>query len=182
MSYEHPRCGWMQTASGLVFVPAAPTPDTITIGDIAASLSKLCRFGGHCSEFYSVAEHSVLVSLAVPREFALQGLMHDATEAYVVDVPRAVKQMLGDVYAQAEARVWQVIAAKFGLPLALDPSVKRADDAVLLAEKEVLMRGGPTNMPDGWPAVEPADVPVVGYGPSYARDLFLRRFHALTQG
>jgi hypothetical protein len=168
---------WMQTASGNAYWPADPLPSEVRIEDIAHALSLLCRYGGHCSRFYSVAEHSVLVSQVVPERFALVGLLHDATEAYVVDVPRPIKHMLRD-YADLEAANWRAIAHRFDLPEQMPPCVKVADTAVLPAEKNVLM----TTRPGEWEAANPGDparVSIVGYAPERARRLFLDRFHSL---
>lgn len=168
---------WMQTVSGNAYWPGDPRADEVRIEDIAHALSMLCRYGGHCSRFYSVAEHSVLVSQVVPARFALVGLLHDATEAYVVDVPRPLKHMLVG-YEPIEKLNWLAIAARFDLPTTLPPCVKVADNAVLLAEKAVLMRPAPA----AWQIPgEPADVPIVGYAPERARRLFLDRFHSLCK-
>ena len=162
---------WVATASGRRYWPMDPRADEVWLPDIAAALSKLCRFGGHASRFYSVAEHSVLVSHVVPPHLARQALLHDATEAYVVDVPRPLKQMLPD-YQIAEALNWRAIAKHFGLPAELDPAVHAADNAVLFAEKAALM---PHSPPWGW-TVEPADVQIVGYDPATAERMFISRY------
>jgi hypothetical protein len=85
---------WMQTQFGNQFWPLDPRPEDFDIKEIASALGKACRYAGHCFGFYSVAEHSVLVSQIVPPEFALTALMHDATEAYLVDIPRPLKPYL----------------------------------------------------------------------------------------
>lgn len=70
----------MQTFSGGVFYPMDPRPEDIRLEDIAAALSKLCRFGGQCLKFCSVAEHSVLVAQQVPPQYQLTALLHDASK------------------------------------------------------------------------------------------------------
>jgi hypothetical protein len=86
------------------------------------------RFGGMTRTFYSVAEHSVRVSLIVPAKDALWGLLHDASEAYLKDIPQPVKhQDAAAFYREAEGVVMAAIAAKFGLPAREPESVKRAD-------------------------------------------------------
>ena len=77
---------WMQTYTGERFWPLDPRIEDIHIRDISMALGKLCRYGGHTIFFYSVAEHSVLVSEYVPEEYALWGLLHDASEAYLSDI------------------------------------------------------------------------------------------------
>jgi hypothetical protein len=168
---------WMQTRSGRAWFFADPRPDDVTIHDISHALSNLCRFGGHTSHFYSVAEHSVYVSLLVPPEFAMQGLLHDATEAYVIDMPRPLKHMLPG-YMEVEALAWQAIAAKFGLPVDLDPSIKLADNQILLAERDQLLVAPP--VPWTWAqGITPANVRIDCLSPRVARSFFLERFAEL---
>jgi hypothetical protein len=166
---------WMQTVSGRPFWPLSPRPEDFDICDIAHALSMLCRFGGHPKFFYSVAEHSVLVSHVLPPELALCGLMHDATEAYCVDVPRPLKRELPQ-YQAIESGLWMAIAERFNLPDPMPPEVHAADNAVLLAEKKVLLRESPG--PWDVPGVA-ADVEIHGYPPEVAKDLFLSRFAQL---
>jgi len=77
---------WITTYTGKRFHYLDPQPEEIDIVDIAHALSLTCRFGGHCKEFYSVAEHSIRVAEIVPKEFQLLALLHDAGEAYTGDV------------------------------------------------------------------------------------------------
>jgi hypothetical protein len=114
------RGDWMQTFTGRKFYPTAPLADDIDIVDIAHALSHLCRYAGHVDRFYSVAEHCVKVSEWVEAVTgdtgaALEALLHDATEAYVVDVPRPLKVQLPD-YRRAEGRVQLAVWQRFGLP------------------------------------------------------------------
>jgi len=85
---------WIQTISGRKFPLAEPDPNQIDIEDIAHALSMLCRFNGHCTQFYSVAEHSMHVSHEISNDLALAGLLHDAAEAYLGDVPSPLKKEL----------------------------------------------------------------------------------------
>jgi len=85
---------YIQTLSGKKFSYQFATADDIDIEDIANALSNICRFAGHLPEFYSVAQHSVLVSQIVPPEFAFEALMHDAAEAYCQDIPAPLKALL----------------------------------------------------------------------------------------
>ena len=173
---------WMQTASGRAYWPIDPRPEDVFIEDIAHALGHICRYAGHCSTFYSVAEHSVLVSLLVPPEHALAGLLHDATEAYCVDVPRPLKRHLPD-YQEIEERNWRVIATRFGLPAELPQCVHDADIAICLAEKEALMLPSPR---DDWAqgATSPLTAEpemIFGYMPGRATQKFLARFHELYE-
>lgn len=167
---------WMQTRLGLPFWPLDPRPDDIRIYDIAHSLAMQCRYNGHANVFYSVAEHSVLVSTVVPPEHALAGLLHDAAEAYVGDIIRPLKRHITG-YDEIEQRVWRAIAERYGLPIDLHSSVMAADNSVLLAEQAQIM--GPPPQPWGIPG-EPAPVVVQGLSPSDARSAFLDRFAQIT--
>jgi hypothetical protein len=124
---------WMQTFSGKVFYPMCPDPSLIDLHDVAHSLSMQCRFAGHVRWHFSVAQHSVLVSKHVPPEMARWGLLHDVTEAYLVDLPQPVKGCLPE-YAAAEARLERAVAERFGLELPMPERVKRADLEALATE------------------------------------------------
>lgn len=135
---------WMQTHSGVQFWPLDPRPDEVRLEDIAWSLSNQCRYAGHCAFFYSVAQHSVMVAEMVPPELAKVALLHDAAEAYLVDLPRPVKRMMPD-YRAAEDVVWRAIAARFGLPIDIPAAVKAADEDALATEAPVLMPNAPVD-------------------------------------
>ena len=116
---------WMQTIGGRAFYPLDPHPSDIDIMDIGCALSMLCRFGGHCNRFYSVAEHSFRVSKAIEeaggtKDEMFAGLMHDAAEAYVGDMVWPVKQAMPE-YKRIEKLVEQAIAMKFDLPDPMPP-------------------------------------------------------------
>lgn len=134
---------WVQTFTGRVFWPMDPLPSEIDIEDIAHALSMQCRFGGHAVRFYSVAEHSVLLARHVAPEHRKWALLHDAAEAYLVDVPRPVKPYLGD-YRLNEDRLLIAIATRFGLPTELPgrilpEAVSEADHAILADERLQVM-------------------------------------------
>lgn len=173
----------IQLASGRFFHFNAFTLKDVTIEDIAASLSKLCRFTGHCKRFYSVAQHSVLVSQIVPPEHALTGLLHDATEAYINDLSRPMK-MLVPAYGEFEhTKLWPVIAAKFDLPDVLPPCIKEADNVALVTEKRDLMPAPVGNIDDwSWAADFPRlPQKIKPVGDVAAKRMFLARYRALTK-
>ena len=105
---------WLQTFSGKIFHPLDPNPEEICIEDIAHCLANICRFHGSVNRFYSVAEHSCHISRYCDPKYALEGLMHDASEAYIIDVPSPVKYELPK-YKIIEKRIEKVIAQKWNL-------------------------------------------------------------------
>jgi len=167
----------IHTYTGKMFWPMDPKPEDVCIEDIAHSLAMQCRFGGHVLDFYSVAEHSVYCSLLVPPEMALIALMHDAAEAYVVDVPRPIKQYLHG-YTEMEALCWKAITDKFGLPLELPPEVVQTDNDALQTEIHHIMRktGNPMRV---YGTVQER-MQCLCLSPDKAEQMFLARFKDLT--
>lgn len=144
---------WLQTYTGRAFYPFAPRSDDVDIEDIAHSLSNQCRFSGHCQFFYSVAEHSVRVATELSSLVGdepslcsdlLAGLLHDAAEAYLVDLPRPLKRHIAfAAYAVVEKRVESAVAAKFNLPGLSSSSIKLVDTILLATEARDLMPNPP---------------------------------------
>jgi len=128
---------FMQTFTGRKYWPMSPRPHEVHIEDIAHSLGLQCRYAGHCIKFYSVAEHSVLIArhLAAKHapEVALAGLLHDAPEAYCVDIPRPLKPYLTN-YKDIEQKNWLAIAARYGLQAELPREVHDADNRIIADE------------------------------------------------
>lgn len=171
---------WIQTHSGRRFNPTNPYVDAIVIQDIAHALSMQCRFSGHCKKFYSVAQHSVLVSYICDSRDALWGLLHDASEAYLVDVPRPLKKSgKFGAYIEFEAQMQEAICRRFGLPLKEPPSVKKADTILLATEARDLM--SPLH-PDWTQPVDPLPFIIKPWGPDEAKDMFMKRFFELSYG
>lgn len=168
---------WMQTASGRAFWPLDPRPEDVFIEDIAHALAFQCRFGGHCKRPYSIAQHSVLIARSLPRHLALQGLLHDATEAFVMDLIRPIKSSV-PAYKGIEHGVHLAIAQRFGLPAVFDPAIKRADMAILADEMAQLMAPPPTP----WHLPEPPlGITIRPWSAQRARRIFLYEFHRLTE-
>lgn len=171
---------WMHTFTGVKFYPADPRPEDFNIIDIAHALSNTCRYNGHCRGFYSVAEHSVMVSYDVTSENALWGLLHDASEAYISDIVRPAKIMLPQ-YKDLEAGIMLAICERFNLNPQMPDEVKRADNNVLAYEAQYLMGVDPKE----W-GIEPykgmwndKGLIIQHYEPSQARKFFLERFKEL---
>jgi uncharacterized protein len=179
-SISDPDASWIQTHSGRRFNPLKPNPDAIVIQDVAHALSMQCRFSGHCREFYSVAQHSVLVSYICDHKDALWGLLHDATEAYLVDVPRPLKRS-GKLqgYIEIEAVMQEAVCRRFGLPFVEPPSVKIADTKLLATEARDLM--SPLHS-DWQQPVDPLPFKIEAWEHQKAKDMFMQRFFELTAG
>ena len=137
----------IRTYTGVLFDFVCPELSPISLVDIAHSLSLMCRFAGHVKKFYSVAEHVVRVSYACPEEFAMEGLHHDDSETYCVDVPRPLKHMAGmEEYRAHEKRVQKAIIDELNsMPrlrnvAEIEPwQVKEADMCLLVTEQRDLL-------------------------------------------
>lgn len=190
---------WIQTYTGRKFFPLQPDPRQLDIRDIARALSMLCRYVGHVSRFYSVAEHSVRVSREVERRLIVEegyaendqwtlqcarwGLIHDASEAYMNDVSRPVKiQPELEGYRKREKRLQRVIAEWCGLSPNEPQIVTDVDSEILGTEARQLK--SPVH-PDWGKTTRtgslPPDFPgiVLGWPPSKAEAIFLKRYQRL---
>jgi len=132
------RGDWMVTFTGRRFWPYDPRPEDIELRDIAHALSMLCHYGGHVREFFSVAQHCVLVAEHLPEHLKLEGLLHDAHEAYLGDVIRPVKRNIGSAYHAAATRLDEAIAEKFGLEKRTGEEAVFASGLVATVDSRVL--------------------------------------------
>ncbi len=133
---------WIQTYTGKAFDPFDVDPAAICIEDIAHALANVCRFTGHSRQFYSVAQHSVEVATRLPHELQAAALLHDASEAYLTDVPRPLKQRPEfKFYREAEEQLQQAIYQCFGLqPSSEDLArIKEMDGRMLMLERQRLL-------------------------------------------
>ena len=191
----------LQTISGRYVDLADMRPADVKIEDISHALSMLCRFNGHCREFYSVAQHSVLVSHILRDEghapaVQLAGLLHDAHEAYTGDVTHPMKQFAWRMWRGSDlVSVHSSLSVfqdeiKMVIEEALAPNlcaqfsdaheyVKAADLRALATERRDLM----TEQALVWPVlegIEPAGMEIVPIGPSLAYSIFVSRFRKLA--
>jgi len=135
-------------------------PEEINLEDVAIGLSNTCRFAGQLDRFYSVAEHSILVSMLVEKLMPVElngviesAFMHDAAEAYLGDVPTPLK-VLCPGFRKIEEAFESAVGCRFGLTIGFrHPMIKEADMMLFEAERE-LFRGVPKEdrmhtLPDG---------------------------------
>ncbi len=177
---------WLQTYTGHAYYPLDPRPEDIDIHDIAHALSNTCRYGGHCSTFISVAQHSYLVSKLVPKGMELWGLLHDASEAYLVDIPHPIKEYL-NIYHVMEEYCMNTIARKFNLQLPMPSEVKLADRAALKIERSLFMlkldkciwEEDNTDICLPWYSGDFMNISIVPYNPIKAKSVFIERFHSI---
>lgn len=186
---------WIMTFTGRHFHFANPDPSEVDIMDIAVATSREGRFAGHCWSFYSVAQHSVHVSESMElfakgkvdnalyvAKVALLGLLHDASEAYIKDMPSPVKIYLPD-YRKMEEKIQDSIMSKFGL---LDfwrsPEIQKllhkVDKSVMATEvRDLIKHKKVWSMPE-----KPYnDLTIVSVSPDTACVQFLYRFHTLMR-
>jgi len=195
MTYRHPQQvaskieNWLQTRTGKLVDVQNPTPDMVDLEDIAHALSMTCRYAGHCREFYSVAEHSVLVAALGRRsdlspEFNLALLMHDAAEAYIGDIISPVKSLLAPESNELENRWLAAIEKKF----ILEDRLTNMDKAIHIADRlalsiEILNLFHPVD-PERWTIFDkPTKVQLLTqiscYSPADARRHFIENYRAL---
>lgn len=155
----------IRTNTGKVFDLKILDPDSICIEDIAHGLSRVARFGGQTDAFYTVAQHSCLVMEMVPDCLRLQALLHDASEAYIGDMPSPFKMLMPD-YKVLEDNLMKVIAHKFEFDYPLNFLVKFSDKKILEVEFK--------NFHDK--EYEVFEV----WKPDRAKAEFLQRYHQLT--
>lgn len=200
MSVTHvPTEHEVETFSGRYVDTKNPSATTIHLADIAHALAATCRYGGHCSHFYSVAEHAVFCSIRMERKGCsldqqIAALHHDDAEAYLGDIPRPMKSLLGKAYGRLTDRMDAAIIAALDLHGDRgnfhDPAVKDADNWALLVEARHLLPSKGINWPGSiqqtWEIeslpkrIITPDYWMGGVNPSVAEVMFLSRHDELT--
>lgn len=181
----------MLTFSGRDYLPTQMVPADVHVEDVAHALSLICRFGGHTEVHYSVAQHSLLVARILedqgaPVEAQLAGLLHDAHEAYIGDIPTPIKSALGAAWHDLEADVAAAVRRALDVALAFhdwEDLIKYADRVALATERRDLMHfDADHNIP--WRilgGVTPfhEKIGALGWSPQWWADVFLDRYEAL---
>lgn len=179
---------WIQTYTGKRFDFQDLQESQICIEDIATALSRICRFNGHTTKFYSVAEHSVFMSYRVNRSIQREALMHDAAEAYIGDIVRPIKQHLASGLCDAEEQILKLIAKRFNLGyFHLTDGIKHADLRMLETERRQLMNNENGHEWDCTIGVKPYMASYLGrtvmelpcWSPDRAYQAFMDRFNTL---
>jgi uncharacterized protein len=175
---------YVETYTGDKFYFLTPETQIFNLEDIAHSLSMNCRFTGHCSEFYSVAEHSWQVARMLEGcslEIQLGGLLHDASEAYITDIASPIKQHLPD-YRNMEDNILKAIFTQYDLEYPQHPAIKQADLAMLSVEAHHLLPSGGRTW-DMWKTIKrppPNNIyKPVCMSPKQAKQLFIDKFMEL---
>ncbi|WP_019998874.1 hypothetical protein [Aureimonas ureilytica] len=177
LPHEDRREGdYIQTFTGRRFWPLDPRADDVCIEDIAHSLSMQCRYAGHCKRFYSVAEHCVLMAHRVTAPNKLWALLHDASEAYLVDVPRPIKSYLEN-YQEAESDVMLAICMRFGLSPTMPAEVHEADSRIISDELVNMEKMAWHGRHD-----DPLGVTLRYWAPEVAKAEFMSMYERLTAG
>lgn len=187
-----PKKTEVETSTGKYLDMENPTIDAIELEDIAHALGNICRYNGHCLNYYSVAEHAVFVSIRLERKgysriIQLAGLHHDDAEAFLGDIPRPLKPLLEPKYSELTDAIDAVICEGLNLPFERDAfhgnEVKAADDWSLIVEARHLL----PSQGRGW-LLQPTESRVIipdyylnGIEPQAASKLYLARHKELTQ-
>lgn len=175
---KKPEDCWIQTFTGKKFFPLNPNIDDIDIIDIARSLSHQCRFSGHIKHFYSVAQHAVYVSYLCDEKDANEGLNHDDSEGYIIDLPKPLKDSgYFDNFKEKENNLQKMIYKKFCNTEIEPPSVKIADMIMLSTEANCLLNN---KHPDWTLPTEPINFKIEYMSPDVAQKFFLDRFYELN--
>ncbi|MES2299219.1 MAG: phosphohydrolase [Pseudomonadota bacterium] len=169
---------YVSTFSGNRFYPLEPRIDHVAIEDIAHGLAYQCRFNGQTCEFYSVAQHSLIVASLVPPPLQFAALLHDAAEAYLGDMVKPLKVLLPE-FAEIEDKVSAIIARTFAIDFSNYAPIKRADLVALATEKRDLM----PHSVERWDYLDDIRAlpdPIVTLSPGEAKRQFLARFAQLA--
>ena len=173
---------WIQTFTGGRFYILDPREEEVDIFDIAHSLSMQCRYLGHAHNFYSVAQHSVLLATwcrekGMSPESQFEALMHDAHEAYTGDIPKPIKVSI-PILQDAEKRVEDVVRRKYRLQPDMPDWCHQIDRDIVVDEKRALMADQ-----NGWTFIgsQPLGVEIKSWEPEMAELCFLTLFTHLQK-
>jgi len=186
---EGRRGRWMHTSLGGRFFPMDPQAKEVRISDVANGLALDCRYAGQggVDRYYSVAEHCFHMTCYAerlgrpwPARALLAVLLHDAAEAYLNDLPTAVKHAVGEGYVALERKVQAVVCQRFGIAREAEEwaeSINDLDRRIVGNEKAAIMR-----YPQSWAAdeVEPLEgITIHCWSPPAAKKAFLQMYRSI---
>ena len=160
----------IRTFSGIYFNVFEPILEMIKIEDIAHALSMIPRFGGHFPIQYSVSQHSKMVMEHLESKNKLAGLLHDASEAYLLDIPTPIKHNIPG-YQEAETKIMQLIAEKFQFQYPFDDTIHIIDKKMLEKEWDFFINYN-----------TPKITKLNCWNQTYSKDRFLFEFNKLKNG
>lgn len=165
------------TSQGEFFNFLDPMGENFSIVDIAHALSNLCRFGGHVKEFYSVAQHSVILSYNVDKKIQFEALMHDAAEAYIGDMVTPLKDIMEE-YKNLEKKIEFILFSNFNINYPLPEEIKKSDKRMFATELRDLFSFDVSYIKEHM-GIEPYNEKIIPLPPEQAKKLFLKRFSEL---
>lgn len=169
----------MHTFSGKTIYALDPHVDEISIVDIAHGLSNVCRYGGQCQEFYSVAQHSVICAWEGEYNLKKKLLLHDASEAYIGDIISPLKMTNQyEIYRQIERQLMEVIYEKFELE---EDTPEEAEEIhrIDLLVRHTEMRDFGSISKEHWINEEQLEYNILPLPPQDSKILFLKNFSRL---
>ncbi|MFN3827814.1 MAG: phosphohydrolase [Micavibrio sp.] len=182
---------WAESVSGRIMNVLDPSPDLISITDIAEGLAKQCRYNGQIPVFYSVAQHCTVVADLLPRRLAIYGLLHDAHEAYLGDLITPVKMAVSarvgwNVWKKIEEPLDKAIFEAFGLSWPLSETdqdiLAHADRVALATEVRDLKPQSYRNNRKYWQSLpDPADFMIRPAPWPKAASLYIKKFIRLAE-
>lgn len=176
---------FIETYTGRMFKPLYPDPRAVSVIDIAHALANQCRYSGHTIWHYSVAHHSCLLAqyteqvLKRPAIECLQILMHDAPEAYLVDIPRPVKQYMPE-FRKWDHGINDAVREWLGVAhLPIPDYQDELDSRIISDERAQLMSDSGNDW--GHAARHPLDIIISRWSPEHAEQQFLFRYAAYSK-
>ena len=185
------KIAYIITYTGKVFDFLNPKPEMVCIEDIAHALANICRYTGHVKQFYSVAQHSVLMANADLPGDPLVRLLHDSVEAYIGDLASPWKNLLyvesirSPVIAvpvrKFEREIQAVIGMALGVDLTHSAEVKESDIRMFWTEVRDLMPKMPEDFEWGPPRMEPLEAKIIPWNPITAEGMFLSTYNKIKE-
>lgn len=181
--------GWINVRGGRRFWPLDPERAEIHPDDLAWALGAKCRFTGYCDSFYSVAQHSVIMSRKLYRK-ALQrwALVHDAGEAYLPDIAAHLKRAFyvrlpssGHIvpFDEVEDHILSRVVRQYNLPWPMPGPIRLIDIRMVVTEKRDLLVAAEALCQSPPLHFKPYRERIIPWSPGRAQREFRKRFKEL---